>query len=333
MAVNNWRYVWDPVLTKYWPWTTQNAGVKRNVTPITGQPVLTKYWPWTTQNNTTTTQVATQNNSQIAPFSNVDAYRLQSQWYADQWNNPMANAFWNIANSLWSYSKFANDAVSSADALLNYVKWNETWLQNAAWTLYNNLVWDIQSQRDYINTMFWPNGEFTNEVNRYYDDLWNYLSTDAGRQAANIAAQWMHSWASLWAIRAQQNEAYNESFQRYVQSKEQQINAKQQIASNLINFMSTLRQEYWNTTNQYVIDLYKRANDMYNSIAQNLASEIDWYNKLKLQASLWGWWWGDTMAQVLQLLWLSQLAEQMKDKDTEWNDDKGKDSFFSKLKL
>ena len=123
-------------------------------------------------------------------------------------------------------------------------------------------------------------------MNSYYDDLWNYLATDAWRQAANIAAQWMHSWASLWAIRAQQNEAYNESFGRYVQAKEQEINAKQQIASNLINYMSALRQEYWDTTNQYIISQYQRANDMLNSLSQNIASSNMELANAKLSASL-----------------------------------------------
>lgn len=229
----------------------------------------------TTPVTPTTTPTITNNY-----FPNAEAYGLQAQGYANQWNNAMANAYWSIANSLWRYSTFANNSLNNYDALLNYLQQNETWLQNVAWKTYNTLVGDIQNQRDYINRMFGPNGELTKEVNTYYDDLGNYLSTEAWRQAANIAAQGVHSWASLWAIRAQQNEAYNEAFGRYIQAKEQQINAKQQIASNLINYMATLRQEYWDTTNQYIIDLYKRANDMYNSVAQSAAADLNQYNQL-----------------------------------------------------
>lgn len=277
MAVNTWR----PVLTQYWPGASQNTTPTKKITPVsTNDGVLTKYRPGATNNE------VTQQTWQATPFSNEDVYRLQSQWYLDSWDNSLAQAYWDIANNLWAYSNFANNSLGSYDALLNYIKWNEQWLQNVAWNLYNNLVGDIQSQRDYINEMFWPNGQLTREVNTYYDDLWNYLATDAWRQAAEIAAQWMHSWASLWAIRAQQNQAYNESFGRYIQAKEQQINAKQQLASNLINYMSTLRQEYWDTTNQYIIELYKRANDMYNTIAQSAASDLREYNNLRL--SRWG---------------------------------------------
>lgn len=273
MAVNNWR----PVLTDHWPMATNSNTKRGSGTPSTATPVLTESWPMATNSGTT---VQTTN-----PFSNLDVYKLQAEGYANQWDNAMAQAYWNIANNLWVYSNFANTSLNNYDALLNYIRWNETGLQNAAWKLYWNLVNDIQSQRDYINQMFWPEGALTKEVNTYYDDLWNYLATDAGRQAANIAAQWMHSWASLWAIRAQQNEAYNEAFWRYIQAKEQQINAKQQIASNLINYMSTLRQEYWDTTNQYIIELYKRANDMYNAIAQSAAADMADYNKYRLAYS------------------------------------------------
>ena len=234
-------------------------------------------------------------------FSNYDVYNLQAQWYANQWDNAMANAYGWIADSLWRYSSFANNSLNAADALLNYVKQNETWLQSAAKWAYNTILSDLQNQRDYVNQMFWPEWELTKEVNSYYDDLWNYLATDAGRQAATIAAQWIHSWASLGSIRAQQNEAYNESFWRYVQAKEQQINAKLNIATNLINFMSNLRKEYWDTTNQYVIDLYKRANDLYNTIAQNTATDIDNYNKA-LATPTSGWssgWWTSTTTNLL----------------------------------
>lgn len=221
----------------------------------------------------------------VPEFTPAEAYQLQAQGYANQWDTAMAQAYGDIANSLWWYSKFANQSVNAADALINYIRENETGLQSAAGNLYGQLANDINTQRDYIWNMFWPEGQLTNEVNSYYNDLWNYLATDAGRQAAKIAAQWIHSWASLWAIRAQQNEAYNESFGRYIKAKEQQINAKQQIASNLINYMSTLRQEYWDTTNKYVIELYKRANDLYNNVAASVANDLRDYNKLRIQWS------------------------------------------------
>ena len=229
------------------------------------------------------------------PFSTAEEYALKAQGYSDLWDNAMAKVYSDLADSLWNYTSDANAMIWTYDNLLNYMSWNENKLQNVAWTLYNDLVNDLNNQRTYVNNMFWPNGELTNEVNKYYDNLWNYLATDAWRQAAIIAAQWQHSWASLWAIRAQQNEAYNQSFQRYVQAKEQQINAKQQIASNLINFMSTLRQEYWNTTNQYIIKMYKRANDLYNNTALSLAQDLDNYNKLRFSNS----WSGGSSSQDL----------------------------------
>ncbi len=243
-------------------------------------------------------------------FSPAETYALKAQGYSDMGDAPMATVYWDLANQLWQYSGYANSTVSAYDNLLNYMAWNEGKLQSAAWGLYNELVSDINSQRTYVNDMFWPEWKLTKEVDKYYDDLWNYLATDAWRQAAVIAAQWLHSWASLWAIRAQQNEAYNQSFQRYVQAKEQQINAKQQIASNLINFMSTLRKEYWDSTNQYVIELYKRANDLYNNVALSLGSDLSNLNQLRLSSK---WSWGsssssDVINDLLKLWWLGDSA-------------------------
>ena len=154
----------------------------------------------------------------------------------------------------------------------------------------------------------------------------NYLQTDAWRQAATIAAQWQHSGASLGAIRAQQSEAYNESFNRYVKAKEQQINAKQQLASNLLNYMSTLRKEYWDTTNQYIIEMYKRANDMYNAVAQSAAADVIQYNNLlATPKSSWGssssnWnLLNDLLIKaILWNIWLNNV-EWEEENSNEWN--------------
>jgi hypothetical protein len=197
---------------------------------------------------------------------------------------------WDAYNALWSWSDAFSNTANQLNQFYNQlaadVSQREQGLASAKYDLANQLTNDLLSQRQYVMDTFGPQGTLTQEINKYYDDLGNYLATDAWRQAANIAAQGVHSWASLWAIRAQQNEAYNESFGRYVQAKEQEINAKQQIASNLINYMSTLRQEYWDTTNQYIISQYQRANDMLNSLSQNIASSNMELANAKLSASL-----------------------------------------------
>lgn len=283
MPINNWRSTYDPDYI-----TSQIKSLAMGTkTPEQVRADNNKYLTSVPVGTVPPEVSSVAERSQV--FTPAEVYKLQADGYANQWNNAMANAYGWIADNLWRYSSFANNSLNTADALLNYVKQNETWLQSAARWAYNTILWDLQKQRDYISNTFWPEWSLTKEVNAYYDDLWNYLATDAWRQAAEIAAQWMHSWASLWAIRAQQNQAYNESFWRYVQAKEQQINAKLNIATNLINFMTNLRKEYWDTTNQYVIDLYKRANDLYNTIAQNTAADIDNYNKaLATPTSGWG---------------------------------------------
>ena len=294
MPINNWRSTYDPDYI-----TSQIKSLAMGTkTPEQVRADNNKYLTATPVGTVPPEVSSAAERSQV--FTPAEVYRLQADGYANQWNNAMANAYGWIADNLWRYSSFANNSLNTADALLNYVKQNETWLQSAARWAYNTILWDLQKQRDYINNTFWPEWSLTKEVNAYYDDLWNYLATDAWRQAAEIAAQWMHSWASLWAIRAQQNEAYNQSFWRYVQAKEQQINAKLNIATNLINFMTNLRKEYWDTTNQYVIDLYKRANDLYNTIAQNTAADIDNYNKaLATPTSGWGGWWNSLTTNIL----------------------------------
>ena len=246
-------------------------------------------------------------------FSPAEVYKLQADWYYNQWNTALWDAYSALRDWSNTFSNTASQINSFYNQLAQDVENREGVLAWAKYDLADQLNRDMLSQRDYVMDMFWPQWTLTQEVNRYYDDLGNYLATDAWRQAAEIAAQWIHSWASLWAIRAQQNQAYNESFARYVQAKEQEINAKQQIANNLINYMSTLRQEYWDTTNQYIIQQYQRANDLLNSLSQNIANS----NIQLAQARLWGsWWWSSsnswysyldalTQAYLMKELWLT----------------------------
>lgn len=221
-------------------------------------------------------------------FTPAETYKFQADWYYNQGDK----ALWDAYSALWTwsdaYSKLARQMNDFYSVYADDIAKREMWLAWVKSDLANKLYWDMAQQRQYVMDTFWPNGTLTTELNKYYDDLGNYLATDAWHQAAKIAAQWMHTWASLWAIRAQQSEAYNQSFQRYVQAKEQEINAKQTIASNLINYMSTLRQEYWDTTNAYIISQYQRANDLLNSISASIAQsniELAW---TKLSNSLKG---------------------------------------------
>lgn len=230
----------------------------------------------------------------VQPFSTQDILKQRQQAYTNLWDTNLANIYWNLWNEADAYSNTANQIWGFYNALAQDVANREQWLADAKYNVANQLNQDLLNQRNYAMSMFWPQWQLTTEINKYYDDLWNYLASDAGRQMANIAAQWVHSWASLWAIRAQQNEAYNQSFARYVQAKEQEINAKTNVANQLMNYMSALRKEYWDTTNEYIINQYQRANDLLNNLSTSLAKDnIDLAN-LRLSTSLsgsgsWGW--------------------------------------------
>lgn len=270
MAINNWRTV---------IWGYQWNDWRRYVEYSDG----TTWLEWTSTPGVITT-IPTNSNT----FSNSDIYGLKALGYQNEWNDAMARAYWDLASWSDAYSKSFKNITDYYNALANDVSNREAGLAWVKSTLSNELINDINKQRDYAWNTFWPQWTLTKELSSYYWDLDNYLSTDAWRQAATIAAQWQHSGASLGAIRAQQNEAYNESFKRYVQAKEQEINAKQQIAQNLMNYMSTLRQEYGNTTNQYIIWQYERANDLLNNISNSIATAWAQLQNAKLSASL-GW--------------------------------------------
>ena len=317
MAINNWRTFssWDDALT-----ALQNIV---NTWYASGDDALNDAIRIVNQTTSPTeTYSAYSNNTTTYPtFSVPETLKIQAQGYKDLGNDTLANAY----NNLWTwssqYDNVANQIWTFYNSLANDVTWRESMLANEKYKLAQQLNQDLLNSKDYVMGMFGPNGTLTNEVNKYYTDMWNYLATEAGREAANIAAQWVHSWASLWAIRAQQNEAYNNAYSRYLQAKEQEINAKQQIATNLINYMSTLRKEYWDTTNQYIISQYERANDLLNSISTDLVNQ---YTQLAwAQIRTWGSWGSSSssdnpFANLLSSVVGSLLGGELGDATKEW---------------
>ena len=235
-------------------------------------------------NNTQST-----NQTNIQPFNTYDNLTMQSKAWSNT-NPNLSEAYSSLADWLWRYSNVAKQIWGFYDATANAIAQREWDYANAQYQLANQLNQDIANQRNYINSVFWPNGSLTQEINKYYDDMWNYLASEGWRQMANVAAQWIHSWASLWLLRAQQNEAYNNAFQNYLKIKEQEINAKQSIQAQLIDYMTKLRQEYGNTTNQYILWQYQRANDLLNSLNSDLQNQ---YTNLAL-AQIQGSWSGSS---------------------------------------
>lgn len=239
-----------------------------------------------TLNNPGASYTPTTTPTYYQPFSTLDSLNMQSQAWS--WTDTdIASAYKNLASWLWGYSSTANTIADFYNTAAKQIANREWAYANASFNLANQLNQDIANQRDYVWGMFGPEGTLTTEINKYYDDMWNYLASEAWRQMAKVAAQWIHSWASLWLLRAQENKAYNEAFANYLKVKEQEINAKQQIQAQLINYMTKLREEYWNTTNQYILAQYKRANDLLNTLSTDLAKQ---YTTLWLARIQWTWW-------------------------------------------
>lgn len=229
----------------------------------------------------------TYTNTTYTPFSTLDTLNMQSQAWADA-DPDIASAYKNLASWLWSYSGMANTIADFYNTAAKQIADREWAYANASFQLADQLNQDLANQRDYIWSVFGPEGSLTTEMNKYYDDMWNYLASEWGRQMAKVAAQWLHSWASLWLLRAQENRAYNEAFANYLKVKEQEINAKQKIQAQLIDYMTKLRAEYGNTTNQYILAQYQRANDLLNKLSTDLASQ---YTNIGLARLQWTWSW------------------------------------------
>lgn len=282
------RAVWDVVNGTNYSWTNNQFK--------SGEEALNTVWNIVNDNTPSYTNGSSYtpsytNTNYVMPFSTLENLNMQSQAW-NETNPNLSSAYSSLASWLGRYWDVAKQIGSFYDAAANSIANRENAYAQAQYNLANSLNQDLAKQRDYIYSVFWPQGTLTTEINKYYDDMWNYLASEGWRQMANVAAQWVHSGASLWLLRAQQNEAYNQAFQNYLKVKEQEINAKQSIQAQLIDYMTKLRQEYGNTTNQYILSQYQRANDLLNSLDADLKNQ---YTNLAL-AKVQGTWTGSSSA-------------------------------------
>ena len=229
---------------------------------------------------------ANNNTQTYTPFSVADALKQRADGYQAQGLEWLANSYRTLNKENNIYNNTANKIADYYTALANDINSRENALAQRKESLANQLSQDIANQRQYVMDYFGPNWIFTNEINKYYDENGNYLASEAGRQMAMANAEWIQSGASLWAQRAARNEAYNNAFQNYLKVKEQEINAKMNIQTQLINYMKALREEYWDTQNTYIISQYQRANDLLNALSTNLASTQENIMLSKLQQAL-----------------------------------------------
>ncbi len=269
-------YSWDRPIPEVVPW-------RRNPTTLYVSTV-----PSTTS-TTPTGGIVEEQATFITPLSTAENLNARYQAAYNEWNTNLADAYKNLNQENTSYNRVANQITDYYNALAQDTARREQWLAWAKYDVANRLFNDMANQRDYVYWLYGPQGTFTREVNTYYDDLWDYLASEAGREMAYADALWAQSWASIWMMRAQRNQAYNEAFQRSLQVMQQELEAKQNIQQNLINFMTALRQEYWDTANAYIISQYERANNLLNAISQNIASTNA--NIATARLSAWGGWW------------------------------------------
>lgn len=291
----NWRTVGFNPSNNYLspkPWTSalnSNFGQRFTPTPqaTTNQttPVPNNHWSLEDLTKGITHSPHYQNDGMYNYFPAEQILGNRQKAYA-QSNPGLSNVYGGLTKELWAFWNTAKQITGFYDSLANDIVKRENELAAHKSFLNNELVNRIAEQQNYVNQMYGLNGYLTNQVNAYYDDLWNYLATEGGRQMAEVDAQGMHTGASLGAIRAAKNEAYNQAFGNYVKAKEQEFNAKERISNQLVQFMTALRNEYGNTNDKYILQQYQRANDLLNGISSNIAQEGASLAKMKLQQAM-----------------------------------------------
>lgn len=255
------------------------------------------------------------NNYWYVPINQIDNQSMlqnYSDYYQNQ-NPRIADIYWWLAKNAGIWGNTQRNILNRYDALANDVNTRQSYITDMSGAYGNDLLNDINNQRDYIYSLYWPNGSITNEVNDYYSWLANAIAWDTWRQLAQNDVNARDIGMSVWANRNTQNDIYNEWYQRMLQAKEQDINAKNNIIAALQQYTTNLRQEYWNTADQFIIQKWQQANDLMNNLSSSVAQQMVELENAKLQYALTpksssGW--NSNNLAILQQLgnyWLTQL--------------------------
>ena len=234
--------------------------------------------------------------------------------YADYYGNTqpnLADRYKQLANQAGIWGDTQRNILNWYDALANDVSNRQDVVTGMSSNLANDLLGDINNQRDYIYSLYWPEWSITQQVNDYYSALSNSLAGDTGRQLAQNDVNAREIGMSVGANRNAQNEIYNQWYQRSLQAMEQDINAKNQIVNQLQTYLTQFRQEYWDTTDKYLIQQYQKWVDLLNQIQSWLTEQMINLETAKLQNALAkmnsGWWGG----------WITKLTQE--EMDSIWN--------------
>ena len=211
--------------------------------------------------------------------------------YADQYSDQpvLANQFKVLGNELTEKDKLRNQ-IADFYGLFEQNQ-NPQWdrfMDLNRW-VWEDILWQLAQNRQIFEWQYGPQGEQSNRLNQYYNNLWQYLAANSADAQAQAEADAIASWASIGARRASQNAVEREQFDSMLKAQQQEVKDYENLYKTVNDYLSKYVETYWNTKDKYLIDTYKQLLDFKNQlwtalVNANVALAMTW--------ATWTWAWG-----------------------------------------
>lgn len=189
---------------------------------------------------------------------------------------------------------YDSNFVGTANAIGNvYDAYNKTFNQNAQQLVDVNAkvgsdiaqrLWDLQTQ---VAQQYWPDWTLRKETDQYYKSLYQDLANQSSQ--TNIANQ--NDAISRWvdASVARNALAFNKNpqYEKYMQAKAQEVAQLDNLYKTYNQYLQNFLQQYWNTQDKYLIDVYKNIFNAREQIWQQLLNQQQSLLWTSLQDKLW----------------------------------------------
>jgi hypothetical protein len=217
-------------------------------------------------------------------------------WYTSPWVAPQQAAIVNavpqqavlaptiqqpqyIANAFtpqWLTWQFLNTSNATADLFNDYERAINPYLQDYnknSFALWNDILGQLNQQKTNYLNQFWPQWTIQQQLDSYYNWLWQY---NASQQAAQQALQSNEALRATWSSAAA-NLAWqkvSDDFANKVnEAAKQRLDEQSKIYQQLNNYLNQFTTQYANTKDKYVLWTYKNLFDLKNQLAWQILQQ------------------------------------------------------------
>lgn len=225
----------------------------------------------------------------LQPLTNDVDRNLQAQinFFDRQGNRTVADTFRGLQNERNSvFNGFRTDLLDRFDAFEQARNPSFNQFLQASGDIANRIIPEIENQAQQVRAQFGPNGEITNQANRFFSGLINAVNNSVAGNVASAGNQAIRSGGSQSAINAAINQARQQGIQDLLNVNAQKLQQQQSLFNNLTTLQDSLRQQRFAAENELIRNPLLQLNNQVTELGSSILWGLQWFDASELQQLL-----------------------------------------------